>query len=342
MLRHRLQFFAWEVGAPTLGVLALTAIFFLINGARPDSLFDHMLSDAFGGAFSISQTLLNGVTILMCALAVSLPARLGLINVGAQGEMIAGAIGGTAVILWIPSAPAIVMVPLMTLAAMAGGALWGGFIGSGRAYFNVNETIASLMLNFVAVDFLEYLINGPWEAPGSGNWPTSNAFPTSAMPPVFTFDKVQINSSALLGLIAIAGLVFWFAYTRSGLIARFLLHNPRLARFAQVPEKRWTVMVMTLAGVFPALAGIYQSTLVQGRLQDGFYEGYMMAGFVAAWIARNDFVALLVTSVVLGGLFSAADALQLDANLPASTGIVIEALIIIVVLLTRLPKRAEA
>ena len=84
---------------------------------------------------------------------------------------------------------------------------------------------------------------------------------------------------------------------------------------------------------FPPLPGIYQSTLVEGRLQAGFYEGYMMGGFVAAWIARNDFIALIATSFLLGGLFSAADALQLDANLPASTGIVIEALIIVVVLL---------
>ena len=170
--------------------------------------------------------------------------------------------------------------------------LWGALIGAGRAYLNVNETIASLMLNFVAVDFLQYLINGPWEAPGSGNWPTSNPYPPNAMPPVFTLAKVQINSSVMLALIAVAGLVFWFTYTRGGLIARFLLHNPRLARFAQIPAQRWTLIVMALAGVFPALAGIYQSTLVEGRLQAGFYEGYMMGGFVAAWIARNDFIAL--------------------------------------------------
>lgn len=330
------------VGAPTLGILVLAAIFFMLNGAQPTVLFGQMFSDAFGSAFSLSQTMLNTATILLCGLAVSLPARLGLINVGAEGEMIAGAIGGTAVILAMPAAPFLLLMPLMTLAAMAAGALWGAIIGAGRAYLNVNETIASLMLNFVAIDFLEYLINGPWEAPGSGNWPTSNPYPANAMPPVFTFAKVQVNASALLALIAIAAMVFWFAYTRGGLIARFLLHNPRLARFAQIPAQRWTVLVMALAGVFPALAGIYQSTLVEGRLQGGFYQGYMMAGFVAAWIARNDFIALIATSLLLGGLFSAADALQLDANLPASTGIVIESLIIVVVLLLRTPRRATA
>ncbi|MGA2409317.1 MAG: ABC transporter permease [Candidatus Binataceae bacterium] len=341
-MRHRLQSLLREVGAPALGVLVLAAIFFLMNGAHPGSLFAQMFSDAFGGAFSLSQTLLNAVTILLCGLAVSLPARLGLINVGAEGEMIAGAIAGTAIILWMPSAPFLLLMPLMTLAAMAGGAIWGAIIGAGRAYFNVNETIASLMLNFVAADFLEYLINGPWEAPGSGNWPTSDPYPPNAMPPVFTFAKVQVNASVMLALIAVAGLFFWFTYTRGGLIARFLLHNPRLARFAQIPAQRWTLIVMALAGIFPALAGIYQSTLVEGRLQAGFYEGYMMGGFVAAWIARNDFVALVATSLLLGGLFSAADALQLDANLPASTGIVIEALIIVVVLLLRTPKRITA
>jgi general nucleoside transport system permease protein len=341
-MRHRLEFILREVGAPTLSVLVLAAIFFLMNGANPRALFGQMFSDAFVGGFSLSQTLLNAVTILLCGLAVSLPARIGLINVGAQGEMIAGAIAGTAVILGMPIAPFALLVPLMTLAAMLGGAAWGAVIGAGRAYLNVNETIASLMLNFVAVDLLEYLINGPWEAPGSGNWPTSNPYPANAMPPVFTLAKVQVNSSVVLALIFVAGLVFWFSYTRGGLIARFLLHNPRLARFAQIAAQRWTVIIMALAGIFPALAGIYQSTLIEGRLQDGFYAGYMMAGFVAAWVARNDFVALLATSLLLGGLFSAADALQLDANLPASTGTVIEALIIIVALMFRMPKRALA
>ena len=108
-----------EVGAPAFGVLVLAAIFFLMNGAHPGILFTQMFSDAFGGAFSLSQTLLNAVTILLCGLAVSLPARLGLINVGAEGEMIAGAIAGTAIILWMPAAPFLLLMPLMTLAAMA-------------------------------------------------------------------------------------------------------------------------------------------------------------------------------------------------------------------------------
>jgi ABC-type uncharacterized transport system permease subunit len=339
---HRLKLAALDVGAPAAGVILLSAIFFTFNGAHPASLLGRMVIDAFGGSFSISQTLLNTVAILMCALAVTLPARIGMINVGAEGEMIAGAIGGTAMILAMPNASAWALIPLMAIAAAASGALWGAAIGAGRAYLGVNETIASLMLNFIAADLLEYLINGPWEAPGSGNWPTSIAFPQAAMPPVFTIAGVQVNSAAAIALIAIAALLFWFGYTPGGLAARFLLHNSKLARFARISETRWTVAVMALAGTFPALAGIYQSTLVQGRLQAGFYTGYMMAGFVAAWVARNDFAALILTSLILGGLLSAADALQLDANLPASTGVVIEALIIVVVLLMRTPKRATA
>ncbi len=339
-MRHRISALAWEIGAPAAGVLALAAIFFLINGAQPGTLFRQMLSDAFCGSFSISQSLLNAVTILLCALSVSVPARLGMINVGAEGEMIVGAIGGSAVILAMPGLPALALVPLATVAAMAAGAAWGAVLGGGRAYFKVNETSASVMLIFVAADLLEYLINGPWEAPGSGNWPTSAAFPDSAMPPVFTVGGVQINAGALLALAAIAGLVFWFARTRGGLIARFILHNPRMARFGRIREKRWAVAAMAVAGAFPALAGIYECMLVQGRLQAGFYTGYGMAGFVAAWIARNDFVGLIFAAILLGGLFSAADALQLDANLPSSTGVVIEALIITVVLLARSTRRA--
>jgi simple sugar transport system permease protein len=325
-----------------LALIVLAGAFFALNGIAPLPLFGRMLHDSFGGAFSFSQTLLNAVVIALCGLSVALPARLGLISVGAEGEMVVGAICGTGAMLALFTAPAHVLLPAIIIAAMLGGLLWGGLIGILRAYFNANETISSLMLNFIAVDILEYLINGPWQDPTSGNWPTSISFPKTALPPAFAIGAVTLHSDILIAIGGAAALFFIFAYTRGGFVVRILRNNGRLACFVHAIEKRWIVGLLAGAGVFPALAGIYQSTLVQGNLQGGFYVGYGMAGFVAAWLARNDFVLLLISSLLLGGLFSAADALQLDANLPSSTSLVLEAIVIFVVLLARRFERRNA
>lgn len=318
-----------------VALLAVAAAFFGINGISPLPIFGRMLHDSFGGAFSFSQTLLNGVIIALCGLSVALPARLGLISVGAEGQMIFGAILGTGAMLALMHAPGYILLPAVIGAAAIGGMLWGALIGVLRAYFNANETISSLMLNFIAADVLEFLINGPWQDPASGNWPTSIAFPKAALPPVFSIGAVSMHSDVLIAVAGAALLYFVFAYTRQGFIMRILRNNGRLATFIHASERRWIVVLLAVAGIFPALGGIYQSTLVQGNLQGAFFVGYGMAGFVAAWLARNDFLMLLVSSLLLGGLFSAADALQLNANLPSSTSLVLESIVIFVILLAR-------
>ena len=325
-----------------LALVLLAGLFFAVNGIAPLPIFGRMLHDSFGGAFSFSQTLLNAVVIALCGLSVALPARLGLISVGAEGEMVVGAIFGTGAMLALVSAPAFVLLPAIIIASMAGGFLWGGLIGVLRAYFNANETISSLMLNFIAVDILEFLINGPWQDPTSGNWPTSISFPKAALPPTFAIGPVSFHSDLLLAIAGSVALFFVFAYTRQGFLVRILRNNGRLAPFVHAIEKRWIVILLAVAGVFPALAGIYQSTLVQGNLQGGFFVGYGMAGFVSAWLARNDFMLLLLSSLLLGGLFSAADALQLNANLPSSTSLVLESIVIFVILLARRFERRNA
>jgi simple sugar transport system permease protein len=249
--------------------------------------------------------------------------------------MIIGAIAGTGTMLVLQHAPGYVLLPAIILSAIAGGLLWGALIGCLRAYFNANETISSLMLNFIAIDILEFLINGPWQDPASGNWPTSISFPKAALPPVFSVGPVSMHSDILIAIAGAVSLYFVFAYTRQGFIVRILRNNARLASFIHASARRWIVVLLAIAGVFPALGGIYQSTLVQGNLQGAFFVGYGMAGFVAAWLARNDFLLLLVSSLLLGGLLSAADALQLNANLPSSTSLVLESIVIFVILLAR-------
>src|SRR5579883_1669517 len=136
--------------------LIAAAIFLTAIGRPPLVTLSQMVLYAFGDSYSVSESLVKATPILLCALAVILPARLGLITVGGEGQLYFGALTGTAVVISYPAAPTIVLLPAMLLAGAAGGALWGAIAGVLRAR-HVNESISTLLMNYVAVLLVSYV-----------------------------------------------------------------------------------------------------------------------------------------------------------------------------------------
>src|SRR5579883_2521811 len=147
--------------------LIAAAIFLTAIGRPPLVTLSQMVLYAFGDAYSLSESLVKATPILLCALSVILPARLGLITVGAEGQLYFGALTGSAVVVCFPTAPMIMLMPAMLLAGAGGGALWGAIAGLLRARCNVNETISTLLMNYVAILLVSYVIYGAWKDPTS-------------------------------------------------------------------------------------------------------------------------------------------------------------------------------
>src|SRR6056297_633350 len=156
--------------APTLTLIAFVvaaSMFFAIIGQPPLKTLADLWQFAMGDGFSRRETLIKTAPILLCALATAIPGRLGLISVGAEGQLHAGAIAGTAVVLVQQDWPSAILLPAMLCAAMLSGALWGGIAGVLRAGLEVNETITTLVLNYVAVLMVSALVYGAWRDPGN-------------------------------------------------------------------------------------------------------------------------------------------------------------------------------
>ncbi|MEN9307960.1 MAG: hypothetical protein RL173_1892 [Fibrobacterota bacterium] len=334
-LAHR---FAWFEGAlsatlATLAFLVASALFFAVLGRAPIPLLLELVEGAFGSAYGISETLVKTTPILFCALATALPARLGLLTVGASGQFYMGAWLGTAMFLYGDPQPTIFLVLTVFVGACLGGAIWSSISGFLKAHLEVNETLATLLLNYVASLLVDWVVYGPWRDPANLGWPATRSFPDSVkLPTLIDGSRLHAGLLVAVGLAVVLHVVL--ARSRWGLALRILKSNRALGVGAGFSWVANVALVMAIGGAIAGLAGILEATMVHGRLQSGIALNYGITGFLVAWMAGQHMLRVIPLAVAMGALMSASDALQLFAQLPESTSIVLQSLLFISVLVT--------
>lgn len=293
------------------------AVLLWIAGANPFVVYQSMGSIAFGNAYGWSDTTIKATPLILAGLGVSLAFRMKMWNIGAEGQLFLGAFmaAGVALHLLPSSTPALIMLPAMAIAGALGGALWGIIPGFLKAKLNVNEIITSLMLNYIAIQWNNFFVYGPWSERGFGLTPQ---FGKTAWMPRFTDFKEIIP--ALSGLTAhfgiFLGLIFavilWFVWRRSkwGYEINVIGDNPRAARYAGINISRNMMTVMALSGALAGLAGFAEVSGVVHRLQERFSPGYGFTAIIIAWLARLNPLAIIPVAYLFGGLLVGGDAIQ--------------------------------
>ena len=311
--------------------LVLASIFFLGIGANPLTMLAEIIRSAWGDGYALGETLLRATPILLCALATIVPARAGLISVGAEGQLYFGALAGTGWLLAAGAPPSAWMLPTTLLAGALGGALWAAVPALLRVGANANETISTLLLNYVAALLVTWLVYGPWKSPQSQGWPASIEFPQAARLPLLFDSRLHVG---LVLAIALA-LVLHLLITRSrwGLELDLMRSNPRAALLSGFGQKRRIVLALLAGGLLAGLAGIAETSSVQGRLQAELSNGAGLSGFLVAWLARNSALHALPWAFVVAGILAAGDGLQMNANIPSSATLVVQGLLFVAVLL---------
>ena len=313
-----------------IGFVLVTMAFFAINGRAPLNLFIEMVKGGFGDGYSFSETLVKTSPILLTALAIALPARLGLISVGAEGQLYLGALFGTGAVLLAFDQPGWLLMPLMLAGAMLGGALWGAIPGLMKTRLGVNETISTLLLNYVGILLVSFVVHGPWKNPDSLGWPATVEFPEGAILPQF-FDT-RVHMGLIFGIVAAVILHVLVTHSRWGLSLQVSRSNPRVGATAGISYEKNVLIVMAIGGLLAGLAGIAEASVIQNRLQDGLATGYGLTGFLVAWLAGQHFLRIIPLSILMGGLMASADSLQLYAQLPKASADILQALLFIIVL----------
>ncbi|MGE4552430.1 MAG: ABC transporter permease [Desulfovibrionaceae bacterium] len=282
---------------------------------------------SFGEAWALEEALLKAVPIFLCSLGVAVTFRMQVWNIGAEGQFALGAVGATAVALGLPGLPAWAMLPLMALAAMLAGCLWGLIPAVLRVRLKVNEIITTLMLNYIGILLLDMAVMNVWKDPSG--FPMTPEFPAAAKVGVI-FGRVHWG----LALCIVVGGALWalMRYTRLGYELRASSEGARVARYARLPYGFLVLFVMGLSGALAGAAGWLEASAVLGRLQPSIIAGYGYTAIVVAWLARLKPQNIAVVSFLLAALRVGAENLQLELQVPASFGVIMEGLILLCVL----------
>jgi simple sugar transport system permease protein len=323
-------------------VLALIgfAIVLVLQGRNPLDAYVGMFSVTLGTAFGRSEVVVKAIPLMLCALAVALPARVGLVNVGGEGQLYLGAWLASGVALSFTNLSVWLLLPLMLLASIAGGALWALLPAVLRAKGWLNETISTLLLNYVATLLVQFFVFGPWKDPKSANFPQSPQFVAAARLP--TFGAERIHAGLIFALLAVLVLFFILRKTRWGFEMRAIGGNPEAARRAGIRIGTYIVVALLIGGALAGIAGLGEVSAIQGRLRPEISPGYGFIGFLVSWLAGHNPLLVVVMSLLLGVLTASGDSLQISQHLPFASVNLLMALTLVMVLVQRGRPAAEA
>ena len=321
--------FLLAVGAALVGF----GLVLLIQGRNPVDAYTNLFATTLGTAFGRSEVLVKVIPIMLCALAVTVPARVGLVNVGGEGQLYVGALFASWAALTFTSLPAYVLLPLMLVLAMLGGGLWALVPAVLRARGWLNETISTLLLNYVAILLVQYFVFGPWKDPTSANFPQSRTFPAAAHLPSLGGERVHVG--IFLGLISVVLFAFVLAKTRWGFEMRSIGGNPEAARRAGVRIATYIVTTLVIGGAMAGIAGLGEVSAIQGRLRPDISPGYGFIGFLVSWLAGHNPLVVVIMSFLLGVLSAGGDSLQISQHLPFASVNLLMALTLAAVLVQR-------
>ncbi|HEV8437525.1 MAG TPA: ABC transporter permease [Methylomirabilota bacterium] len=324
-----------SVGLLALGFLAF-AVVLVLFGKNPLKAYVDIFASTLGSWYGFSETLVKVTPLILTAVAVAVPARIWLINVGGEGQLHAGALFATWGALTWSTWPAWMLLPAMGMLGFLGGGLWASISGLLRARGWVSETISTLLMNYVAILLVNFFVFGPWKDPEGVNYPQTAPFTPAATVPTFGTSRVHLG--LVVALLTLA--LFWFvvARTRWGLEMRAIGGNADAARRNGVPIARYIVALMFVGGGIAGIAGMTEVSAIQGRLRPSLSPGYGYTGFLISWMAAGHPLGILAASFLLAVVTAGGDILQMTQALPGSVVNILMAIILFVVL----GRRAEA
>lgn len=298
------------VSVPLMAVLV--AIFFgaLIiasSGVNPFAAFGNLFRGAFGDLDAIGRTLEKATPLLFGGLAVSFAFKAGLFNIGAQGQLLFGAITAAAIGFSFNGLPAIIHLPLALLGGALAGALYGIIPGLLKTSTGAHEVITTIMLNYIAINITDYLADGPWKDLSNNNI-------VARTPAILESAVIPRVASLPIGFflaVAVAFLVWWvLEKTTLGFEIRTAGLNPRAARYSGINYKRIIVLTMVLSGFLAGMGGAVETMGVIGRFQPGFNQGLGFEGITVALLGRTHPVGNILAAILIGALKAGSGLMQ--------------------------------
>jgi len=328
-ITRRDQFAA--AGVLLVAVVVLLIATITVAGYDPGLALSAMWNGSVGSWYALSSaTLVRATPLLIAGLSVAIAFRAGVLNIGAEGQLLAGAALATAVSLALPSL-GFALIPIALLAGAFGGAVWVALPALLRRRFGVLEVISTLMLNAVAVHLVSWLVRGPLQEP-THTYPQTTSITTSARLPIL-LPGTRLHAGFLVGLFLAGGAWWVVSRTATGFRLRAAGANPFAAASAgRIDVARVATGAFLISGAIAGIAGAVEVQGVTSALYEGLSPGYGYTAIAVALLARLNAAAVVATAILFAALEAGATAMQRDAGVPSVLVKVVEALLILLVL----------
>jgi simple sugar transport system permease protein len=327
--RYRLSPWSTPVlAAAAVGItFAITAGPILIAGANPITAYGEFLVIPLTSQFSALEVLVSATPILFTGAAVAIAFRAGYWNIGAEGQLLLGAIAAAGVGAAAGDLPGIVILPTMIAAGALAGAAWALLPALLRVRFGIDEVVTTLLLNPVALLLVNGLLHGPWRNPVTG-FPESPRIAASAEFPAL-IERSRLHLGFVLALIVIVVAWYVIARTPAGLRLRAVGLSPYGARFAGISLSRTLVVAALVSGAVAGLAGVSEVAGIQNRLTSGLSPGYGYTGIVVATLGTLALPGVALAALFLGDLTVGASSAARSLGIPSQLGAVVQGVLLL-------------
>ena len=317
----------FSFGALFLAIL-VGGVFVLLLGKNPFAVYQSIFLGAFRSPLAIQGTIKIAVPLLISSLAITLAFKMKFWNIGAEGQIIMGGIFASYFALFYDGLPHVLLILVMLVAGMVGGGLWGLIPAFFKSKFGTNETLFTLMLNYIALYLIKYLTEGPWRDPSSSGFPKIATFSQNAQ-----LDKVLgVHAGWIIALVLVVFVFIYLRYTKQGYEITVVGESENTARYAGMNVGKIVMRTMFLSGAICGIAGMTQATGAAYTLSEGIAGGVGFTAIIVAWLARlNPFFAVVFT-MFLSVLQKGSSVMQSAFGLSTYVSDVLQGIILFVIL----------
>lgn len=316
------QLMRWTAPLIAIGATLLTgSLLFWALDKSPLASFYVFFIEPLTSSYGWSELLIKACPLILIAQGLAIGFKARIYNIGAEGQLIVGALFGGGVAIWLDGSPSPWVIPTMVVAGAIGGALWGAIPALLKTRFNAEETLTTLMLTYVAIHLLSYMVNGPWRDPEGMNFPQSIMFSDNALFGLL-IEGSRVNTSVFITIFAV--LAFWLFNARSFLAYTLEVGGqaPAASRYAGFSAKRTVWFSLVISGLTAGLAGVGEVAGPVGQLNLNISPGYGFAAIIVAYLGRLHALGIVLAGCLMALIYLGGEAAQVSLQMPSAiTGI---------------------
>ncbi len=307
--------------------IVISSIMFALMGHNPVAALYAFFVEPLTSVNGVSEWLLKASPLILIGCGLAIGFRANVWNIGAEGQLIMGAIAASGVGLFYPDPESALILPLMFVAGMLGGIAWAAIPAFLRARMNTNEILVTLMLTYVATLFLSLLVHGPWRDPDGFNYPQTALLPNAAMFDVFDY-SYRLNTSIFITVVAVVAM--WVFTERSFFGYKMSVGGaaPLAARYAGFKESGSIWLGLLISGAVAGIAGMAEASGPLGQLSPQISPGYGFAAIIVAFIGRLNAIGIVFGGLFLSLLYLGGEAVQLSLGMPSSVTLIFQGMLL--------------